>query len=62
MPIDYRRYPENWKETSRQIRDRAGNRCELCGAPNHVYICRDITGLYWREVMPEEARRLRDEA
>ena len=31
----YSRYPANWKEISRQIRqDRAGNRCEWCQAVN----------------------------
>ncbi len=36
MTIDYSRYPENWKEISLRIRtERAGNRCEWCGAVNH---------------------------
>lgn len=41
MPIDYRNYPDNWKELSRWIReDRAKGKCEDCGAPNGEYICR----------------------
>ena len=36
MPIDYSKYPKNWKLKSRFIRDvRAGGRCEECGAENH---------------------------
>jgi hypothetical protein len=35
MPINPRKYPADWKETSRRIRfDRAGNRCEWCQAEN----------------------------
>lgn len=36
MPMDRSRYPKNWNEISRRIRARAGNRCEWCGAQNHV--------------------------
>lgn len=36
MPIDYSKYPANWHEFSRFIRhERAGNKCEWCGAENH---------------------------
>ena len=42
MPVkDWSRYPENWKEISQQIRERAGNCCEGspaypdCRARNH---------------------------
>lgn len=32
MPIDYKLYPENWKEFSLDIRtNRAKNRCECVG-------------------------------
>ena len=35
MPIDYREYPEDWPEISHRIRvNRAGNKCEGCGAEN----------------------------
>lgn len=35
MPIDYSEYPDNWSEISEYIRfERAGNRCETCGAEN----------------------------
>ncbi|MBC8551501.1 MAG: hypothetical protein H8D23_17790 [Candidatus Brocadiales bacterium] len=31
MPIDYKRYPADWKETRIRILERAGNRCECEG-------------------------------
>lgn len=35
-PENRARYPKDWPEISRRIRfDRAGNRCEQCGVPNH---------------------------
>lgn len=37
MPIrreNRSRYPANWKAISTSIRERAGNRCEQCGAEN----------------------------
>ena len=36
MPIDYSKYPDNWKTEIRPaILKRAMNHCELCGLPNH---------------------------
>lgn len=35
MPMDYKRYPANWREISLRIRgERARWRCEWCGAEN----------------------------
>jgi 5-methylcytosine-specific restriction endonuclease McrA len=34
VPIDYSRYPPNWKEIRAAILARAGNQCEFCGAAN----------------------------
>lgn len=35
MPIDYSRYPPNWKtEIVPRIRFRSGGKCENCGVPN----------------------------
>ncbi len=43
MPMDRSRYPTNWPEISRRIRfDRAGGRCEWCGA--EIYKPHPITG------------------
>jgi hypothetical protein len=35
MPVDYRKYPPNWKTEIRpRILDREGNRCKWCHVPN----------------------------
>lgn len=37
MPVDYKRYPKNWKEISKRIRERSGGQCECegeCGLHN----------------------------
>lgn len=34
MPFQKERYPDNWKQISITIRQRAGGRCEWCGAEN----------------------------
>ena len=39
MPIDYKQYDPNWKLISRQTIADAGNRCEMCYAPNGARIC-----------------------
>jgi hypothetical protein len=39
MPIDYSKYPKNWKtEIVPRIRKRSGNKCEKCGIPNSSII------------------------
>jgi 5-methylcytosine-specific restriction endonuclease McrA len=35
MPIDYKKYPKNWKEIRTKILQRAENCCELCSAKNY---------------------------
>jgi 5-methylcytosine-specific restriction endonuclease McrA len=36
MPIDYSKYPADWKDISQRIRfERANNHCEWCGAENY---------------------------
>ena len=41
MPIDYRKYPPDWKTRIRpDILRRANNRCEMCGAENGSYVMR----------------------
>lgn len=40
-------YPPDWTEISRRIReDRAGGKCEQCGAPNGQVIARGTDGTY----------------
>lgn len=46
MPCNYKNYPENWKWLSRQIISDAGNRCELCYAPNGELIIRHKHSAY----------------
>lgn len=36
MPIDYKQYPENWKEMRQQVLDRVGHCCEHCGVSNYA--------------------------
>lgn len=41
MPIDYKKYPPNWKTEIRPaILERANNCCEYCLVPNYKYIIR----------------------
>lgn len=58
MPVDYKKYPADWKEISLKIRKRAGGKCECagecgsthhkrCNAPNGEWIWRD-GGQWWR--------------
>ncbi len=35
MPIDYKKYPKDWKEIRARILERANNCCELCPAENY---------------------------
>lgn len=44
MPIDYRKYPANWKEIRARILARAQNKCEECGVLNHEWGARDRHG------------------
>ena len=34
-PENKARYPKDWPQISKRIRERAGNKCERCGAENH---------------------------
>ena len=49
MAMDYSRYPANWNEISRHIRDRAGNKCEWCGVENYAVGARDNDGNWHNE-------------
>lgn len=37
MPMDLSRYPANWREISKRIRERSGGKCEWCGVENHTF-------------------------
>lgn len=36
MPIDYKKYPKDWKERRERILKRAKNKCEFCGLKNYI--------------------------
>lgn len=38
MPIDYSRYPADWKEIVKRIRKRSGDKCEECGLENKSWV------------------------
>jgi hypothetical protein len=39
MPINYRKYPENWLiEIRPRILERAKNKCECCGLENYSLV------------------------
>lgn len=40
MPMDKKRYPVNWDEISKAVREKAGQKCQQCGAPNGVLVYR----------------------
>lgn len=41
MPIDYKKYPSNWKALRLQVLERAKNCCEFCGLENYSIGYRD---------------------
>mgnify|MGYP006322693029 CR=1 FL=1 len=47
MPIDYKKYPSNWKTEIRPaILKRADNRCEFCGVDNYSIGFRNSEGVF----------------
>lgn len=55
MPIDYRKYPPDWKERVKRILERAENKCEKCGLENGsiVYSVRYQGKSKWYETFEE---------
>lgn len=54
MPIresEKARYPANWREISLEVRERAGQRCEACKAPNGETVLRHVDGSVY--ILPE---------
>lgn len=49
MPMDYTKYPRNWKDISRRIRERDGQRCKWCGVENYAIGARDRFGNWHNE-------------
>jgi hypothetical protein len=50
MPWDRSRYPPDWPAISKRIRERDGNACKNCGAPNGQEIMRAPNSTAWRLV------------
>lgn len=40
------RYPKDWPEISRRVRDAAQHKCEHCGVRNHAWGYRDLEGRF----------------
>ncbi len=36
-PENAKRYPADWEQIRQEVLERAGNKCEQCGAPNHMF-------------------------
>ena len=48
MPIDYAKYPSNWKSEIRPaILERCGHKCFFCGVKNYDTGYRDIDGKFY---------------
>jgi len=48
-----KKYPKNWGEISKAIRQREGNRCKFCNVPNYALGYRDFTGKFIPAVGPD---------
>jgi hypothetical protein len=47
MPIDYKKYPADWKKVVRpRILQRDGNQCRCCGLGNNLWGYRDAGGRF----------------
>jgi len=51
--MDRSKYPADWPKISARIRERAGNQCEQCGAPNRVLIARGVESDLGTYMLPE---------
>lgn len=50
MPMDYEKYPSNWKEISDHVRfERAAGKCEWCGVEHGAIGARAISGEWYGE-------------
>lgn len=59
-PENKGRYPANWKEIRQRILERAGNKCEFCGAengkPNPVTDSKVVLTIAHLNGIPEDCR------
>ena len=56
MPFDASKYPPKWREFSKRIREREGQRCAWCKAPNRQVVVRSIDGTEYMTTDGEEFR------
>lgn len=54
-------YGKDWREISRQIRERAGNRCEWCGVKNGAIGYRDAQGRFHDDPQAAEVMAIEGE-
>lgn len=57
MPVDWSKYPDNWRDLVAQVRARSGDRCECrgeCGTPS----CASGCGAVNREPHPETGSKV----
>ena len=47
-PENAKLYPANWRQISREVRQRAQFKCELCGIGNYSVGYRDSNGIFFR--------------
>jgi hypothetical protein len=46
MPIDYSKYPKDWKKVRELVLERAGYRCQNCGVDHHAVGYRSDEGFF----------------
>jgi hypothetical protein len=54
VPIDYSKYPPDWKERRGRILERASNRCEECNVENGAIGMRTLQGVFIHKKEIEE--------
>ncbi len=57
-PSEKSRYPKDWPEVSRRVRERAGNKCEFCGVANYALGGRRKADGAWMEAHPKGEKLL----
>jgi hypothetical protein len=65
MPWKKANYPKEWPAIRKAIQERAGDRCEWCGVPNHLIIVRNkvhpVQWLPWEDSLETLDAEARDE-
>jgi len=56
MPLVRSRYPADWEEISKRVREEAGQKCEQCGVRNKAVGYRDPVTKEFRECAGESER------